>query len=180
MVTSYQGETALALRLLSLAYSHARRVSLSPEDAQDCASEFFLKHWASAPWLSSRSSILRHRCASRHALNYRRSVFRHRAHTISLEEVAPAHLPSLPFPETGLGRQGLFTLLFDALHRIDPEPRALFLTHYVEQTPISEIALSSSRSEGAIRQSLYRTRRQLQSHLSLLGWTETALRELLL
>ena len=82
-------KTVFALGLLRLAHHHAQRLSLSSDDAHDCASEFFLKHWTLDLSPLSHPSSYWHQCASHHALNYRRAVFRQATLLISLQEVPP-------------------------------------------------------------------------------------------
>jgi RNA polymerase sigma-70 factor (ECF subfamily) len=55
--------------------------------------------------------------------------------------------------------------LLSALHRLPAPTRALFLLHYVEETPIAEIAASLGIPEGTVKSRLHTARTKLQTFL---------------
>lgn len=55
--------------------------------------------------------------------------------------------------------------LLSALARLPTPTRALFLLHYVEEVPLTEIALTLNIPEGTVKSRLHSARRQLRTHL---------------
>lgn len=61
-------------------------------------------------------------------------------------------------------------LLEQALSRVDPDLRSIFLLKEVEQLSYREIAESINIPEGTVGSRLNRARHELQNHLKDLGW----------
>lgn len=62
-------------------------------------------------------------------------------------------------------------LLEQALARLDPQLRSIFLLRESEGLAYRDIAQALDIPEGTVGSRLNRTRRELQEHLSTLGWT---------
>lgn len=62
-------------------------------------------------------------------------------------------------------------LLEQALARIDPQLRSMFLLRESEGLSYRDIALALEIPEGTVGSRLNRARRELQEHLTALGWT---------
>lgn len=63
-------------------------------------------------------------------------------------------------------------LMEQALLRIDPELRSVFVLKEMEKLSYQEIAKAMSIPEGTVGSRLNRARRELQRHLTDLGWEE--------
>ena len=61
-------------------------------------------------------------------------------------------------------------LLDQALQRLDPELRAIFLLREVDDLPYAEIAKVLTIPAGTVGSRLNRARQQLREHLVQLGW----------
>lgn len=133
-------------------------------DAADVTQEVFLQVFRSLHLFSglSRFETWLFRISINECLQYRRRC--HRRRCVALE-----HDPLDKHPDTSrcFDHQ---ELMEQALTRLEPELRAVFLLKEVEHLSYFQIAEALQIPEGTIGSRLNRARRQLQSILVELGW----------
>ena len=138
--------------------------TVGQEDAPDLTQQIFLQMFQTIGQFAGRSRFdtwlyrvafneclqhLRRRKANVHQPLLHEPVSRERAHTTQLEQQE---------------------LIEEALGRLEPDLRAIFLLREVEGQNYAEIAESLEISEGTVASRLNRARRRLKDHLVDLGW----------
>lgn len=134
------------------------------QDAEDLTQQVFLKVFRTIGQFAGRSRFTTwlHRLAINEALQHlRKQKNRHQRSLISdpMDE-APSHEREQENRE----------MLEQALSRLDPQLRAIFLLREVERCSYEEIAEALNVPEGTVGSRLNRARRQLQEHLRESGW----------
>jgi RNA polymerase sigma-70 factor (ECF subfamily) len=134
------------------------------EDAQDLSQQVFLRILQTIHQFKgqSRFETWLYRVAVNEALQHLRR--RSRKRTAPLEYEPADHSPS---PTRHSEEE---ELLEQALARLDPELRSLFLLREVEQLSYREIAAILDMNEGTVGSRLNRARELLQHRLIELGW----------
>ena len=170
--------------LLQIAYSHARRVGLPREDAQDCAQEFRV-HLLRTPWPGSDASAWLHRCAHNYACNYLRGLMRRQTaeqkyseHVTGTRPGANIPMVRLPGPRTLTLRKVFWEQLVRTLRQFTPEQRSLFTQYHLRHQNLADIAAQTGRSVHALQQSLYHLHRRLAKLLLEQGWSVADVRQL--
>jgi len=103
-----------------------------------------------------------YRLAVNEALQYLRKKNRWNFQHISREPVS--------HNKSEVERSELRELLEQALSRVEPELRSVFVLREVEELSYREIAEITDIPEGTVGSRLNRARRELQEHLTELGW----------
>lgn len=161
-----QGDRA-AMRQLYDACHHSvfrlavRMVGL--QDAADVTQQVFYQALRSIDQFNGRSRFETwlYRLAVNESLQHLRRNRRWRHHVLDWE----------PMDETHHGDDAERKELLDrALVRLDPELRSIFLLREVEELSYQDIAESLQIPEGTVGSRLNRARRELQRHLSDLGY----------
>lgn len=170
--------------LLQLAYSHARRIGLAREDAQDCAQEFRV-HLLRTALPSAPSSSWLHRCAHNYACNYLRGLIRRRSteqryreHVTGAPQGGSVTMIRIPGPRTLTLRKVFWEQLVATLRQFTPEQRSLFTRHHLRQHSLAAIAAETGRTVHALQQSLYHLHRRLAKLLLEQGWNVADVRQL--
>lgn len=133
------------------------------QDAADVTQQVFLQAFRSIHQFQggSRFETWLYRLAVNESLQHLRRNRRWRHHELDRE----------PMDETQHGDDAeRKELLEQALARIDPELRAIFLLREVEELSYHEIAEALDIPEGTVGSRLNRARRELRRHLSELGY----------
>lgn len=137
---------------------------VGPQDAPDVLQQVFLQTYRNIRQYSGRASFSTwlYRLAINECLQFRR-----RERRPGRESVASEPIDRSPSHEMHAQRQ---ELLEQALQRLDPELRAIFLLREVDGLPYSEIATALKIPQGTVGSRLNRARQQLREHLVQLGW----------
>jgi RNA polymerase sigma-70 factor (ECF subfamily) len=134
------------------------------EDAADLTQQVILQVLRTIRQFSGRSQLSTwiYRLAVNEALQHLRKKRKSKLHSLQCDAVdgSPACTRQTEEAE----------LLEQALARLDPELRSIFLLREVEGLPYQEIAASLDISEGTVGSRLNRARKQLRIHLVDLGW----------
>lgn len=173
-------------RTLADTRRRARRLGLSPEDADDCAVAFVereLRREAGGGALSSRQPV----CAENFVRDFRRVLVRRWLHERSWQENArlgePPAAPDLPDtapgPESCLLRGEFWRAMRVVLKHLDPVQRKMFLRHRLRGQSIQELVAWSGLTPHVVEQRLYRARERLREILLRRGLTEAELRSYL-
>ena len=142
-----------------------------PEDTEECLDDTWLKAWdAIPPQKPDRLSVFLGRITRNLAIDRYRSS-RAEKHgkgqiALCLDELAEC----VGTDETITDDLALKTALEDFLQELDGEARDTFLLRYWFMFSIKEIARRLSKSEGAVKMSLQRTRSKLKSYLEQEGF----------
>ncbi len=159
-----------AMSLRQIAYVQACRVGLSSEDAEDCASELFIKLWNST---DPRSSAWWTTCARNHALNYSRAKFRRHEAILNNDILL---LPSVSSPlYDNLCRQELRQIIDATFPSTQQNSRNLLFSYYLYESTLAEIAEVSTASEATLRKNVARTRMRIRTVLLAQGWSLSSL-----
>lgn len=137
------------------------------QNADDLTQQVFLQIFRSIAKFSGRSRIETwiHRVAVNEALQHMRRRPSRAIQTLSYEPAEPIDRHS------GQSEQSEQRDLLDqALARIDPELRSLFLLREVEGFSYAELAEAVAIPDGTVGSRLNRARRELRQHLADLGW----------
>ena len=136
------------------------------ENADDLTQQVFLQVFRAIGQFSGHSRIETwiHRLAVNEALQHIRRHGREKTQTLQHDPADRAHEHS--------GRLEKKDLLDQALARVDPELRSLFLLREVEGFSYAELAEAVAIPEGTVGSRLNRARRELKHHLSDLGWKD--------
>lgn len=133
------------------------------QDAADVTQQVFLQAFRSIGQFNGRSRFETwlYRLAVNESLQHLRRNRRWRHHELDRE----------PMDETQHGDDAeRRELLEQALARLDPELRSIFLLREVEQLSYHEIAEALEVPEGTVGSRLNRARRELRRHLAVLGY----------
>lgn len=134
------------------------------EDAADLTQQVFLQVLRTIRQFSGRSQLSTwiYRLAVNEALQHLRKKGKAKVHPLDYDAVdgSPA----------GTRQTEEAELLEQALARLDPELRSIFLLREVDGLPYQEIAASLDIPEGTVGSRLNRARQQLRIHLVDLGW----------
>lgn len=134
------------------------------QDAMDATQQVYLQMFRKIDQFKggSKFETWLYRLAINEALQYLRKGRRWEFQTLSVDPVSN-HQPE---EEQNEHKE----LLDIALSKIDPELRSIFVTREVEGLSYREIAEVLDIPEGTVGSRLNRARRELQQHLSDLGW----------
>lgn len=134
------------------------------DDAADLTQQVFLQAFGKIDQFAGRSKFETwlYRLAVNEALQHLRKGKRWKFQTLSRDP--ESH-------QTSAGDSYEYReLLEQALTRLDPELRSLFVLRSVEELSYREIAETIEIPEGTVGSRLNRARRELQQHLTDLGW----------
>lgn len=134
------------------------------QDAADVTQQVFLQVFRKIGQFAGRSKFETwiYRLAVNEALQYLRKGDRWKFQTLAHEPVSHRK------PEEDRGEHK--ELLEQALSRVEPELRSIFVLREVEGLSYREIAQAIDTPEGTVGSRLNRARRELQQHLTDLGW----------
>ena len=134
------------------------------QEAADATQQVFLQLFRKIDQFAggSRFTTWMYRLATNEALQYLRKHRRWRHQPLVQE-------PTSNGP-TMTQRHEQKEVLEQALARLEPELRAIFVLREVEGLSYREIAEATDIPEGTVGSRMNRARRQLQQHLSDLGW----------
>ena len=162
---------------LRLVYAYARRLGLSHEDAQDCASDFRLHLLRDVSTRSYNAAWL-HRCAHNYVSNYHRSYQRRQQRERRYSEQTGVNTAVVAEPRyAGAGpktltlRNALWDQVLTTLRQFTPEQRDLFLRYHLRQQNLAQLAERTGRTPAAITQAIYHIHRRLARLLLAQGWT---------
>ena len=153
-------------RLYRLAYSITR----SELDARDATQDACVLAWRELPRLRDRDSL--DAWLSQIVVNAARGVVRRTSRTrvreLSIDEETPSGLPraepSVPAEADSFADSNAIQRAFE---RLDGRTRALLVLHYVEGSPLAEIAKASGSPLGTIKWRLSNARHALERALEL-------------
>ena len=151
------------------ALSVACSVLSSPEDAEECVNDAYMKLWSSIPpqrpenlpaylYRTVRNLAidrLRHDCAQKRGAGGETAVF---------DELAD-YLPSPHNLEDELFAKELFRQIGQFLQELSPNDRSIFVCRYWLEMATADIAGKLRLKEGCVRMSLHRSRKKLYTHL---------------
>lgn len=153
------------------------RIVKNNEEAKDLAQEAFVKAYNNRQSFCAESGFFTwvYRIAVNLALNY---VSRnHHRQTESIEEVAPGALISsrsqwandhFTSPASDiLEKEELARAISDAIDKLPPRQRTVFVLRHYEEKPHAEIASILSITEGAVKANYHQAVRKLKEFLSL-------------
>ena len=150
-----EGGREEAFRLLVRSYQerlywHIRRMVLDADDADDCLQNTFLKAWRSLENFRGDAQLYTwlYRIATNETLSFL-SRQQTRGEYAGLE--AADRLPSDPWFD---GDQ-VQTALHQAIAKLPPKQKAVFLLRYFEEMPYEKIAPVLETSEGALKASYH-------------------------
>jgi len=167
VVTACQrGERAAHRQLYDACHQSVFRLAVRMvglQDAADVTQQVFLQAYRSIGQFNGRSRFETwlYRLAVNESLQHLRRNRRWRHHELDWEPMDDTS------QEDAAERK---ELLEQALQRIDPELRSIFLLREVEELSYHEIAEALEIPEGTVGSRLNRARRELQRHLSDLGY----------
>ncbi len=154
----------------------AEDILSSPEDAEECVSDTWLRAWEAIP--PERPRYLGAYLA---AVTRRLALDRYRAETaekrgggeipLCLDELADAAGDGEPWSADEDFHNRLRDALNSFLEKEKPAARRIFLWRYWYAYPLSEVARLAGKSEGAVKMSLGRTKRRLRAHLKKEGFS---------
>lgn len=161
------GERGAQQRLYELCHRQVYRLAartVGSQDAADVTQQVFLQVFRKINQFAGHSKFETwlYRIATNEALQHLRKGHRWKFGELSREPMS--HHPS---EEAGGEHK---ELLEEALSRVDPELRAIFVLKEVERLSYREIAEVIEIPEGTVGSRLNRARLELQQHLTDLGW----------
>ena len=167
-----------------IAYSHARRLGLTRDDAYECALDFRLHLLrCENPQIDNKSWI--HRCAKNFACNSIRSKIRrlqrerdYEANSFSQQIPLTATAIREAGPRTITLRKSLLVQLSEALKSFTEDQQSLFEAFHVRQCTLAEISELTGRNAHSLAQSLYMIHKRLARTLLSQGWTAEEARQL--
>ncbi len=167
VVACQQGDRSAQRQLYEHCWQRVYRLTLrmvGEQDAADVTQQAFLQAFRSIGKYngSARFQTWLYRVAVNESLQHLRRRRRWQAEPLAGEPQDKSH----PLHEQAEQKD----LLEQALARLDPQLRALFLLREVEGIPYREIAETMHIPEGTVGSRMNLARRQLQMHLKDLGW----------
>lgn len=154
-------------------FSLSDRILFSPEDAEECVSDTYLKAWKSIPpqcphyLFAFLASICRH--LTFHKLDWK-TARKRSGEVISLSEEMAQCIPDEAREREMAGRE-LGKILNAFLESLPTESRLIFLRRYWYVDTISEIAARYGIGESKVKMQLSRTREKLRVYLAKEGIT---------
>lgn len=147
----------------AIVYRVARRL-VGGAEAEDLLQQSFLKAFTSIRQFVGQSSFETwlYRVTVNECLQHLRRNRRRRLDSLEFDPVDGAPHPEQTWEDGELLQQ--------ALARLDPELRSLFLLREVEQLSYRDIARVLDITEGTVASRLNRARRLLKEYLKELGW----------
>jgi RNA polymerase sigma-70 factor (ECF subfamily) len=149
-------------------YAVARRLSSSPDDAEDVAQEVFLAAWRQIARFQRRAAFKTWLIAIciRQSAAHARSV---RVRPTSLDDLGPREpmVPSTVSPAALLERREQEDALHRAIHALPRAQRESIVLHYFGSLTCAEAAAAMGISAGAVMTHLFRARKALRDTL---GW----------
>lgn len=160
------GERGAQQRLYELCHRQVYRLMVRMvglQDAADVTQQVFLQVFRKVDQFAGRSKFETwlYRLAVNESLQHLRKEKRWKFETLSREPMS-RHTPE--------ERDEHKELLEQALARIEPDLRSIFVLREVEELSYREIAEAIEIPEGTVGSRLNRARRELQQHLAELGW----------
>lgn len=154
-------------RLYEIYHQRVYRVivrTVGLQDAPDVTQQVFMQVFRKIDSFHGDSAFATwlYRVAMNEALQFLRKRSRRRAQTLT-DEPMSHHRPD---QERDEARE----LLEQALMRLDPQLRSIFVLREVEGLSYGEIAAAADIPEGTVGSRLNRARRELRQHLTDLGW----------
>ncbi len=162
-----RGERAAQQRLYELCHRQVYGLMIrmvGPQEAADVTQQVFLQVFCKLDQFAGRSKFETwvYRLAVNEALQYLRKGKRERFQTLATEPTSHRQPRGQPAEHR--------ELLERALSRVEPELRSIFLLREVERLSYREIAEATGIPEGTVGSRLNRARREMQQHLTDLGW----------
>ena len=154
-------------RLYELCHQNVYRLMVRMvglQDAVDVTQQVFLQVFRKVDQFEGQSKFETwlYRLAVNEALQHLRKGNRWKFQNLAVEPMSERK------PETE--RHEHREILSEALARVEPELRAIFVLREIEGLSYREIASVTGVPEGTVGSRLNRARRELQNHLSSLGW----------
>jgi RNA polymerase sigma-70 factor (ECF subfamily) len=134
------------------------------QDAPDVTQQVFMQVFRKIDQFTGQSKFETwlYRVAVNEALQHLRKKSRRESQELTQEPVSRER----PEHEQGEAKE----VLDQALTRLDPELRSIFVLREVEGLSYGEIAVAIEIPEGTVGSRLNRARRELRHHLTELGW----------
>ena len=146
-------------------YTVVLRMVKNKEEAKDLAQETFVKAYRNRQSFRAESGFYTwvYRIAVNLALNY---VNRNRDRQAeSIEDIAPTKM--ITAPTDRLEKAELKTAISNAVGKLPPRQRTVFVLRHYEEKPYSEIASLMSITEGAAKANYYQAVQKLKVSLDL-------------
>ncbi len=149
----------------SLLLHIAHNITASPQDAEECVNDTYLKLWNTIP--PTKPQLLKNyavRITRNLAIDsYRKAASPARHGEVvsicaELEEILPDHRCETEAPE-------LYALINDFLNTLDRETRVLFVRRYWLSESISELSRFFGLKQSAVKMRLLRTREKIRVYL---------------
>ena len=134
------------------------------QDAEDLTQQVFLQVFRKLEQFvgESRFETWLYRLATNEALQFLRKERRWKFQHLTVDPMSQTPPEQFAHDDRDLLEQ--------ALQRLDPELRSVFVLKEVEKLPYQEVAEALNIPEGTVGSRLNRARRELQRHLTDLGW----------
>ncbi|MFI3250731.1 MAG: sigma-70 family RNA polymerase sigma factor [Eubacteriales bacterium] len=151
-------------------YNIAFRVLKNREDAEECVNDTLLKVWETIPPQIPKSLKAYVGTVARNISldTYRKqnSIKRNSEFTELLEESAQCQELN---PEKQVELKEVAQCISDYLRNLPEEKRLLFIARYYHGYPLSEIAKARNLTQGKVKMTLMRMRKELKKHLESEG-----------
>lgn len=150
-------------------FTVARTVVSDPSSAEDIVQDAFIKAYRALPNFrgDSRLSTWLHRITYLTAIDYRRQQGRHlRLATAQDSEVEVADLSPMIRSDSEVQRRHLQTSIEQALNKLSEFEQTVFTLRHMQNFKLREIAKILDRSEGTIKNILFRAIQKMRDQLS--------------
>ncbi len=161
-----RGEREAQRQLYDLCHQQVYRLmvrTVGLQDAADLTQQVFLQVFRKIDQFAGRSKFdtWLYRLAVNEGLQHLRKGHRWKFQPLTREPMSN---------QRDLQRDEQKELLEQALARLEPELRSIFVLREVERLSYQDIAETTGIPEGTVGSRLNRARRELQQHLTELGW----------
>lgn len=170
---SEDGIAQLQLRYGRLCSAIAGNILTDQRDVDECVADVYLRVWATIPPERPRSlqgyvaRITRNLALDRYEYNHAEK--RNSVMTLSFEEVEPFLGHALESPEEQAVAEAFRSVLNGFLHRQPKEKRIMFVRRYFYGDTPAQVAEYCGCTEGKVRTTLFRLRKQLRTALQKEG-----------
>lgn len=139
--------------------------SMNEQDIEETVADVFIKLWNHTEYLDDNKPFKPYLIGI--ARNTAKNKLREKSLTVSLEENELIIDSDI---ESEVERKEILEIINEALQKMKPEDRAIFIQYYYNYEKIRTIAVSHQLSESAIKMKLHRIRKFLQEALAERGY----------
>lgn len=163
----HRGNRAAQRQLYDLCHHNVYRLAVrmvGVQDAPDVTQQVFMQVFRKIDQFTGQSKFETwlYRVSVNEALQHLRKRNRREGQTLTQEPMSDQRTEH----ERGEAKE----VLGQALTRLDPELRSIFVLREMEGLSYGEIAVAAEIPEGTVGSRLNRARRELRQHLTKLGW----------